>query len=217
MLQFEIQTLVLLSNTIKLRHVTHVWLTSSGTATRSPPPSRPRPSPLSCVAETWSASPRLAAEKPSPSCCQCSATSWTSAPWRRLKGQSVRKRCTCHLTYLHNNNLFVNLKIVFFSKYSTSTLLLENSRRLETSSVSLRSSSPVAAVIMTPTRELALQITKECKKFSKPLGLRVVCVYGGTGISEQVNTKDWPTGTVQGSPWIVIIKKKKKKILKCDS
>ncbi|XP_068600305.1 probable ATP-dependent RNA helicase DDX46 isoform X2 [Brachionichthys hirsutus] len=42
------------------------------------------------------------------------------------------------------------------------------------------------AVIMTPTRELALQITKECKKFSKALGLRVVCVYGGTGISEQI-------------------------------
>lgn len=45
-----------------------------------------------------------------------------------------------------------------------------------------------SAVIMTPTRELALQIAKECKKFSKQLGLRVVCVYGGTGISEQVNT-----------------------------
>ncbi|KAL0994809.1 hypothetical protein UPYG_G00127430 [Umbra pygmaea] len=42
------------------------------------------------------------------------------------------------------------------------------------------------SVIMTPTRELALQITKECKKFSKPLNLRVVCVYGGTGISEQI-------------------------------
>ncbi|XP_072302139.1 probable ATP-dependent RNA helicase DDX46 [Eucyclogobius newberryi] len=42
------------------------------------------------------------------------------------------------------------------------------------------------SVIMTPTRELALQITKECKKFSKNLGLRVVCVYGGTGISEQI-------------------------------
>uniref|UniRef100_A0A8C8SFK2 Probable ATP-dependent RNA helicase DDX46 n=1 Tax=Pelusios castaneus TaxID=367368 RepID=A0A8C8SFK2_9SAUR len=42
------------------------------------------------------------------------------------------------------------------------------------------------AVIMTPTRELALQITKECKKFSKTLGFRVVCVYGGTGISEQI-------------------------------
>lgn len=43
---------------------------------------------------------------------------------------------------------------------------------------------------MTPTRELALQITKECKKFSKTLGLRVVCVYGGTGISEQVDIKE---------------------------
>ncbi|XP_078267520.1 putative ATP-dependent RNA helicase DDX46 isoform X1 [Rhinoraja longicauda] len=42
------------------------------------------------------------------------------------------------------------------------------------------------ALISTPTRELALQITKECKKFSKALGLRAVCVYGGTGISEQI-------------------------------
>ena len=42
------------------------------------------------------------------------------------------------------------------------------------------------AVIMTPTRELALQIGKECKKFTKPLNLRAVCVYGGTGISEQI-------------------------------
>ncbi|XP_054707351.1 probable ATP-dependent RNA helicase DDX46 isoform X2 [Uloborus diversus] len=41
-------------------------------------------------------------------------------------------------------------------------------------------------IIMTPTRELAMQITKECKKFAKALGLRVVCVYGGTGISEQI-------------------------------
>ncbi|KAG0414824.1 hypothetical protein HPB47_008026 [Ixodes persulcatus] len=42
------------------------------------------------------------------------------------------------------------------------------------------------AVIMTPTRELAMQITKDCKKFTKSLSLRVVCVYGGTGISEQI-------------------------------
>ncbi|KAH9366685.1 hypothetical protein HPB48_008128 [Haemaphysalis longicornis] len=42
------------------------------------------------------------------------------------------------------------------------------------------------AVIMTPTRELAMQITKDCKKFTKSLGIRVVCVYGGTGISEQI-------------------------------
>ncbi|GAV08040.1 hypothetical protein RvY_17795-2 [Ramazzottius varieornatus] len=42
------------------------------------------------------------------------------------------------------------------------------------------------AVICTPTRELALQITKEAKKFAKSVDLNVVCVYGGTGISEQI-------------------------------
>lgn len=39
---------------------------------------------------------------------------------------------------------------------------------------------------MGPTRELVMQIGKETKKFTKSLGLRVVCVYGGTGISEQI-------------------------------
>jgi len=43
------------------------------------------------------------------------------------------------------------------------------------------------AIIMTPTRELCLQIGKECRKFIKAVGgARVVCVYGGTGISEQI-------------------------------
>lgn len=41
-------------------------------------------------------------------------------------------------------------------------------------------------MIMGPTRELVMQIGKETKKFTKSLGLRVVCVYGGTGISEQI-------------------------------
>jgi len=44
----------------------------------------------------------------------------------------------------------------------------------------------VAAVIMTPTRELAMQIGRECRKFTRALDLHVVCVYGGTGISEQI-------------------------------
>ncbi|XP_074622997.1 putative ATP-dependent RNA helicase DDX46 isoform X2 [Acropora palmata] len=48
-----------------------------------------------------------------------------------------------------------------------------------------RDDGPIA-VIMTPTRELALQIYRECRKFCKPLNLRAVCVYGGTGISEQI-------------------------------
>ncbi|XP_053610456.1 probable ATP-dependent RNA helicase DDX46 [Plodia interpunctella] len=42
------------------------------------------------------------------------------------------------------------------------------------------------SLIMTPTRELCMQIGKDIKKFAKSLGLRVVCVYGGTGISEQI-------------------------------
>ena len=42
------------------------------------------------------------------------------------------------------------------------------------------------AIILTPTRELAMQIGRECRKFSKALDLHVVCVYGGTGISEQI-------------------------------
>lgn len=41
-------------------------------------------------------------------------------------------------------------------------------------------------IIMTPTRELAIQIYNECKKFCKFLKLRPVCVYGGTGISDQI-------------------------------
>lgn len=43
------------------------------------------------------------------------------------------------------------------------------------------------AIIMTPTRELATQIYSECQKFSKSLDLRVVAVYGGTPISEQIS------------------------------
>lgn len=42
------------------------------------------------------------------------------------------------------------------------------------------------AVIMTPTRELCMQIGKDIKKFTKSLNLYAVCVYGGTGISEQI-------------------------------
>ncbi|CAD5119735.1 DgyrCDS8331 [Dimorphilus gyrociliatus] len=42
------------------------------------------------------------------------------------------------------------------------------------------------AIVLTPTRELAMQIVKECKKFTKNLNLRAVAVYGGTGISEQI-------------------------------
>jgi ATP-dependent RNA helicase DDX46/PRP5 len=42
------------------------------------------------------------------------------------------------------------------------------------------------ALILSPTRELALQTWKEAQRFGKLLGIKAVCVYGGVGISEQI-------------------------------
>lgn len=42
------------------------------------------------------------------------------------------------------------------------------------------------ALIMTPTRELAMQTFSECRKFTGVLGLRVVCAYGGAPIKDQI-------------------------------
>uniref|UniRef100_A0A7E4UUW9 Probable ATP-dependent RNA helicase DDX46 n=1 Tax=Panagrellus redivivus TaxID=6233 RepID=A0A7E4UUW9_PANRE len=42
------------------------------------------------------------------------------------------------------------------------------------------------ALIITPTRELAVQTWREATKFATPMKLRVACVYGGTSITEQI-------------------------------
>lgn len=42
------------------------------------------------------------------------------------------------------------------------------------------------ALVMTPTRELATQIHRECKPFLKVLNLRAVCAYGGSPIKDQI-------------------------------
>ena len=47
------------------------------------------------------------------------------------------------------------------------------------------SEGPVG-IVMTPTRELAVQIYREMRPFIKALGLRAACVYGGAPISEQI-------------------------------
>ncbi|KAM0787431.1 hypothetical protein ACM66B_003512 [Microbotryomycetes sp. NB124-2] len=41
-------------------------------------------------------------------------------------------------------------------------------------------------LIMTPTRELATQIYKECKPFLKALGLRASCAYGGMPLKDNI-------------------------------
>ena len=42
------------------------------------------------------------------------------------------------------------------------------------------------AMIMTPTRELATQIFKECKPFLKALNLRASCLYGGSPLKDNI-------------------------------
>ena len=42
-------------------------------------------------------------------------------------------------------------------------------------------------LVMAPARELAVQIYRETKKFSKVLDMRTVAVYGGSAVSEQIN------------------------------
>lgn len=42
------------------------------------------------------------------------------------------------------------------------------------------------ALIMVPTRELAVQIHNECNKFVKATNIRSACVYGGAGVKHQI-------------------------------
>jgi ATP-dependent RNA helicase DDX46/PRP5 len=51
----------------------------------------------------------------------------------------------------------------------------------------LRPGDGPICIIMTPTRELATQIAAESRKFGRLVGVRVVAVYGGTPISEQIS------------------------------
>ncbi|XP_010477348.1 PREDICTED: DEAD-box ATP-dependent RNA helicase 42 isoform X1 [Camelina sativa] len=42
-------------------------------------------------------------------------------------------------------------------------------------------------LVMAPTRELVQQIHSDIRKFSKPLGIRCVPVYGGSGVAQQIS------------------------------
>ncbi len=43
-----------------------------------------------------------------------------------------------------------------------------------------------AALIIAPTRELAIQIFGEAKRFARLLGVHCVCAYGGSGVKDQI-------------------------------
>ncbi|KAL7415369.1 P-loop containing nucleoside triphosphate hydrolase protein [Mrakia frigida] len=56
------------------------------------------------------------------------------------------------------------------------------------------------AVIMTPTRELALQIVKEFKPFAKVMGITAMAAYGGSPIGEQISELKKGAEIVVGTP-----------------
>jgi ATP-dependent RNA helicase DeaD len=50
----------------------------------------------------------------------------------------------------------------------------------------IESNKKIQGLILAPTRELALQITTEFKKFAKYTGIKIVSIYGGQGIGVQL-------------------------------
>lgn len=50
----------------------------------------------------------------------------------------------------------------------------------------IKRNGPIQALILVPTRELAMQVTNEIRKFSKYVGIRTLAVYGGQNMSLQI-------------------------------
>ena len=67
----------------------------------------------------------------------------------------------------------------------TLPMLQRLSRHASTSSSPAR--HPVRALILTPTRELAMQVYESVKTYSKHLPLRSTCIYGGVDIRPQID------------------------------
>ena len=58
----------------------------------------------------------------------------------------------------------------------------------------------VQALIVTPTRELALQITREATQLAEVLGIQVLSVYGGQDVERQIKKLKEGTQLVVGTP-----------------
>ncbi len=60
------------------------------------------------------------------------------------------------------------------------------------------------AIVLVPTRELALQVTKELTRLAKYRGVRVVAIYGGQPIVRQFKALDEGAHVIVGTPGRVI-------------
>lgn len=56
------------------------------------------------------------------------------------------------------------------------------------------------ALVLAPTRELALQVSSQFKIFSKQLGLRVVTIYGGAGMDAQLRALKGKVDIIVATP-----------------
>ena len=54
---------------------------------------------------------------------------------------------------------------------------------------------PVRCLILTPTRELAIQVHDSVKTYGKHVPLRSFCVYGGVNINPQIEEQNERSGT----------------------
>ncbi|HZI71765.1 MAG TPA: DEAD/DEAH box helicase, partial [Nitrososphaeraceae archaeon] len=53
--------------------------------------------------------------------------------------------------------------------------------------IKIKHKGPIQALILVPTRELAVQVTNEINKFARYTGIRTVAIYGGQSIGLQYN------------------------------
>src|ERR1700722_1411519 len=58
----------------------------------------------------------------------------------------------------------------------------------------------VQALILTPTRELALQITRELERLGEFRGTKLVCIYGGAPMGKQIELLEGGAQIVVGTP-----------------
>ena len=56
------------------------------------------------------------------------------------------------------------------------------------------------ALVLAPTRELAQQVAAEAERLAKHLDVRIICVYGGTGLGDQKNKLLAGVDLVVGTP-----------------
>ena len=74
-------------------------------------------------------------------------------------------------------------------------------------------SNNVGALILTPTRELAIQVYEEFKKLTKYEKLQVLPVYGGDSITKQIKALNQHVDIVVGTPGRVLDLIRRKKLI----